>query len=31
MALVVDELDRRFIVTVELDGVNVVAQIPDLL
>jgi hypothetical protein len=31
MALSVDELDGRFIVAVELDWMDVVAQIPDLL
>jgi hypothetical protein len=31
MALGIDELDRRFIVAVELDWVDVVAQISDLL
>jgi hypothetical protein len=31
MALSADELDRRFIVAVELDWIDVVAQISDLL
>jgi hypothetical protein len=31
MALSVDKLDRRFIVAVELNWMDVVAQIPDLL